>query len=358
MTDLFYNPSSPYLPATKVRRDFEDARHRLAVTIGGKADEIIITAGATESINLALTAAIDGHVVSSSIEHHAVLNAVKTMDYTLVDPAPSGLISPDSIQQAIRPDTRLVSIALANNEIGTIQPLRKIAEIVNTERQNRLASGSTTPIWLHTDASQCPGAIDVNVARLGVDMMTLNAAKCYGPKQVGLLWRRASIELRPILRGGGQEMGLRSGTENVAGTVGFAVAMERAEKSRKSENQRLSELRDSMQQKLKNAFPDMLVSGHAKKRLPGFLHIAFPDLDAERLIFALESRGVMLATGSACAANSGTRSHVLTAIGLDDATADGSLRISLGKSNSAEDIALASTILIEEVQREKSRVAV
>lgn len=356
MTEMFYNPSSPYLPATKVRRDFQGARHRLAVVIGGKADEIIMTAGATESINLALTAAADGHVVSSTIEHHAVLNAVKTLDHTLVNPEPSGLISLDSIKNAIRPDTQLVSIALANNEIGTVQPLRKIAEIVNAERQSRLTAGSTTPIWLHTDASQCPGAVDVNVARLGVDMMTLNAAKCYGPKQVGLLWRRAGIKLQPILRGGGQEMGLRSGTENVAGTVGFAVAMERAEKSRKSENKRLSELRDDLQARLENAFPGMIVSGHAKKRLPGFLHIAFPGLDAERLIFALESRGIMLATGSACAANSGTRSHVLTAIGLDDATADGSLRLSLGKLNSDENIAEAAEILIEEIQREKARM--
>lgn len=355
-TDLFYNPSSPYMPANRVRQDFEAARHRLAVAIGGKPDEVILTAGATESIRLALTAAQRGHVVSSTIEHHAVINNVKPLSHSLVDPQSSGIVTPESIQSAITSDTRLVTVALANNEIGTVQSLRSIADVVDAERQKRLASGSKQPIWLHTDASQCPGVIDINTARLGVDMMTLNAAKCYGPKQVGLLWRRSSVELQPILYGGGQEMGLRSGTENVAGAIGFAEALERSEKSRKTYSHQLAEMRDGLQSKLATKFDDMVVSGSQKKRLPGFLHIAFPGLDAERLVFALEARGVLVATGSACAANSGTRSHVLTAIGLDDETADGSLRISLGKMNTPQMIDEAASILIEEIQREKDRV--
>lgn len=355
LTELFYNPSSPYLPANKVKQDYEAARHRLALTIGAKPDEIIMTAGATESIRLALTAASEAHVVSSSIEHHAVINNVKLMSHTFVDPQSDGLIDPNAIKEAIRSNTQLVTVALANNEIGTVQSLRKIAEAVEDERQGRLSKGSRVPIWLHTDASQCPGVIDINTARLGVDMMTLNAAKCYGPKQVGLLWRRAGVVLRPILSGGGQEMGLRSGTENVAGAVGFAEALARAEKKRKSHSQSLSEMRDKLQTRLVAEFEDMVVSGSQKKRLPGFLHIAFPGLDAERLVFALESRGVLVATGSACAANSGTRSHVLTAIGLDDATADGSLRISLGATNDSEMIDRAADILVEEIRREKDR---
>lgn len=355
LTELFYNPSSPYLPANKVKQDYEAARHRLALTIGAKPDEIIMTAGATESIRLALTAASEAHVVSSSIEHHAVINNVKLMSHTFVDPQSDGLIDPNAIKEAIRSNTQLVTVALANNEIGTVQSLRKIAEAVEDERQERLSKGSRVPIWLHTDASQCPGVIDINTARLGVDMMTLNAAKCYGPKQVGLLWRRAGVVLRPILSGGGQEMGLRSGTENVAGAVGFAEALARAEKKRKSHSQSLSEMRDKLQTRLVAEFEDMVISGSQKKRLPGFLHIAFPGLDAERLVFALESRGVLVATGSACAANSGTRSHVLTAIGLDDATADGSLRISLGATNDSEMIDRAADILVEEIRREKDR---
>lgn len=355
LTELFYNPSSPYLPANKVKQDYEAARHRLALTIGAKPDEIIMTAGATESIRLALTAASEAHVVSSSIEHHAVINNVKLMSHTFVDPQSDGLIDPNAIKEAIRSNTQLVTVALANNEIGTVQSLRKIAEAVEDERQERLSKGSRVPIWLHTDASQCPGVIDINTARLGVDMMTLNAAKCYGPKQVGLLWRRAGVVLRPILSGGGQEMGLRSGTENVAGAVGFAEALARAEKKRKSHSQSLSEMRDKLQTRLVAEFEDMVISGSQKKRLPGFLHIAFPGLDAERLVFALESRGVLVATGSACAANSGTRSHVLTAIGLDDATADGSLRISLGATNDSEMIDRAANILVEEIRREKDR---
>ena len=354
-SEKFYNPSSPYAPAVEIRHEYEAAKHRIAMVIGAKPTDITMTAGATESINLAMTAARDGHVVTTTIEHAAVLESTKQYDHTLIAVSPKGLVAPDTVAAALRADTRVVSIGLANNEIGTIQSLRTIAESIQQERYRRGENGNTTPIWLHTDASQGVGQIDINIARLGVDMLTLNASKCYGPKQTALLWHRPDVILQPLMVGGGQERGLRSGTENVAAVVGFATALELAEKDRKHEAHRLSTLRDRLQFELQDAFATMLVSGHPKKRLPGSLHVVFSGIDAERLVFALEMRGVLVATGSACAANSGTRSHVLTALGITDAQADGSLRLTLGRLNDDASIDTAAAIIIEEVTREMER---
>lgn len=355
-SDYFYNPSSPYSPAVKVRSDYEEAKHRIAQAIGAKPDELVMTAGATESINLAF-GSVTGHVVTANIEHHAVLAAAELHDHTLVLSDSRGFISADSVKQAITDQTQLVSIALANNELGTIQPIRDIAQVVKNEREARLTRGDTTPIYLHTDASQGVGQIDINVARLGVDMLTLNAAKIYGPKQVGLLWSSSHVRITPQIVGGGQERGLRSGTENVTGTIGFAKALELASEHRNFESSRLSELRDTLQDSLVAAFPQAVISGHAKHRLSGHLHISFPDLDAERIVFALENRHVLVATGSACAANKGTRSHVLTAIGLAPEIADGSLRLTLGHLSNKENTAEAARIIIEEITREYARTA-
>ncbi len=354
-SDLFYNPSSPYAPALQIRREYEAAKQRLASTIGGKGDELIVTAGATESINLAF-GSIGGHVVTANIEHHAVLGAAKLHDHTIVKADNRGSISADVIKTALTPTTRLVSIALANNEVGTIQPLRDISTVIAAERTRRLNEGDMTPIYLHSDASQGAGQLDINVARLGVDLLTLNAGKVYGPKQVGVLWAASHVRLTPQIVGGGQERGLRSGTENVAGLIGFTRAMELAEKHRKSESERLSTLRDFLQERLETAFGDMVISGHPKRRLSGHLHVSFPCIDAERLVFALESRGVLVATGSACAANKGTRSHVLEAIGCTPEIADGSLRLTLGHLSDDESVSMAARIIIEEVSRERERV--
>lgn len=353
-SDAFYNPSAPYAPAVRVRRAYEDAKHTIARVIGAKPDDLVMTAGATESINLAF-ASTTGHLITASIEHHAVLAAAGRRDATYIHPDEKGVVSADAIKVAIQPNTQLVSIALANNELGTIQPLRDIAEVVRMERQRRLAEGDHTPIYLHSDASQGVGQLDVNVARLGVDLLTLNAAKVYGPKQVGLLWAAPSVILVPTIVGGGQERGLRSGTENVAGVIGFAKALELANDHRKFESDRLAKLRDAMQTKLLEAFPAAVISGNMRHRLAGHLHISFPGLDAERVLFSLETRGVLVATGSACAANKGTRSHVLTAIGLAPEVADGSLRLTLGHLSKEENIPRATAAIIEEVQREYER---
>lgn len=353
-SDSFYNPSAPYAPAVKVRREYEAAKQVIARAIGAKSDDLVMTAGATESINLAF-ASVTGHVITSNIEHHAVLAAARRHEATFVEADERGIVSAEKIKAALTSETQLVSIALANNELGTIQPLRDIAEVVRHERERRLAAGDHTPLYLHSDASQGVGQLDVNVARLGVDLLTLNAAKVYGPKQVGLLWAASSVVLEPTIVGGGQERGLRSGTENVAGVIGFAKAMELASDHRKFEADRLHALRDSLQAKLTDAFPEAVLSGNLKHRLAGHLHVSFPGLDAERVLFALEMRGVLVATGSACAANKGTRSHVLTAIGLAPEVADGSLRLTLGHLSNEENIARAGDILIEEIRKEYER---
>lgn len=355
-SEAFYNPSSPYAPAVKVRRDYEAAKASIAAIIGAKSGELTMTAGATESINLAFGSG-HGHVVTTAIEHQSVLAAAARHEHSLVEVDHNGRVDPARIRDAVRPDTWLVSVALANNEIGTIQPLSRIAEIIREVRTQRLADGNTTPLYLHSDASQGAGQLDLHVTRLGVDMLTLNAAKVYGPKQVGLLYAARSVRLQPQIVGGGQEAGLRSGTENVAGVIGFAEALSQADRRRHGEIMRLSELRDNLQKRLTDAFPEAVISGHHKHRLAGHLHISFPGLDAERLIFGLEARGVLLATGSACAANKGTRSHVLTAIGLDPSVADGSLRISLGKSTDQAAIDHATEAIIAEVTRETERLA-
>ena len=354
-SDSFYNPSSPYLPAVQVRREYESAKHQIASAIGCKADELIMTAGATESINLAF-AGVKGHVVTSEIEHHAVLAATGRHEHTLVKPADRGRINADAVKNAITDSTELVSIGLANNELGTIQPIRAIAATIEEIREKRVAAGNKTPLLFHSDASQGFGLIDIHVSRLGVDLLTLNAAKIYGPKQVGLLFKKPTVDLAPVVVGGGQESGLRSGTENVAGVIGFAEAARLAVKRRTSEATRLGELRDKLQDGLERAFSDMEVLGDQRHRLPNFLTISFPGVDAERLIFLLEAKGVLVATGSACAANKGTQSHVLKAIGLSDDAIDGSLRLSLGKQTTEEMIDQALEYIIEAVNTEKKRV--
>ncbi|OYX44062.1 hypothetical protein B7Y94_00585 [Candidatus Saccharibacteria bacterium 32-49-12] len=337
-SELFFNPSSPYAQAVKVKRDYTEAKRRIAQNLGVQADELVMTAGATESINIAFSAA-RGKILVSSVEHSATLSAAKKAGDLIKIPANNrGRISPESLSRLMSPDVTFVSVGLVNNELGTVQPIEDIGRIIEVERQRRIASGENNPLIFHCDASQATALIDIKIKRLGVDLLTLSAAKVYGPKQVGLLWVKPGILLAPTIVGGGQENGLRSGTENVAGVIGFATALELASKRRSGERQRLQNSSDS------------------KKGLVNFLHISFPGLDAERLIFWLESRGVMVATGSACAANKGTRSHILEAIGMDDRAIQGSLRISLGRLSTEENIENATRLIIEAVNLEQARV--
>ncbi len=356
-SEQFYNPSALYEPAIEVRNAYEHARHELAMALGAKQHEIIVTAGASESINLALRGSIAVHgglVACAGIEHLAVLETARELGIQDISISNKGLVTADAVQQAITSETTVVSVGFINNELGTVQPLRDIAEVVHQERQRRLRDGEQRPLLLHTDASQAAGLLDCSVSRLGVDMMTLNAAKCYGPKQVGLLWTKAGTKLHPIVTGGGQELSIRAGTENVAGTVGFARALSLASTHRKTESSRIANLRDALERGILSSINEVVVNGHAKRRAPHILHISVPGLDGERAVFALDQAGVLAATGSACAANSGLRSHVLVAAGFDDAHADGSLRFSLGKYTTEHEIERSISIIIEVVRRELS----
>ena len=206
---------------------------------------------------------------------------------TFVGVNEKGRVDPRDIKKSVTPQTTLVSVGLVNNETGTVQDIKAIAKVISDERQNRVKKGNPTPIYLHTDASQAVGILDINVARLGVDMMTLNGAKIYGPKQTGVLYLNSSIDLQPIIAGGGQERGLRSGTENVANIIGLGVAIEIAERKRKTEVERLQKIRLQMLDILLENFNDLIVIGDQKHHAPHILTVACPALDAERILFAL-----------------------------------------------------------------------
>ena len=355
-SDKFYNPSSPYSPAVEVKRDYQNAKQRIAQALGVGADELVMTAGATESINLAFSASYQRNLVAN-IEHQSVIEAAKKLNGTIfVEADHKGFISPELVKRELAPDVSMVSIALANHELGTIQPIAEIAEIVKNERERRRLINDKTPLLFHTDASQALSLVDVKPNRLGVDLLTLSASKIYGPKQVGLLWVRPGIKLKPSIVGGGQEAGLRSGTENVAGVIGFAVAVELASKRREGEIRRLKVFRDKLATELLTSCPDMVISSDNKKSLVSYLNVSFPGIDAERLVFKLESKGVLVATGSACSANKGNQSTVLRAIGLDNQLIDGSLRLTLGRLTSESDVEQASKLIIEAVQQEKARL--
>lgn len=355
-SEYFFNPSSPYAPSVMVRRDYQAAKARIARCLGVGGDELVVTAGATESVNLAFSSS-RGVSLISSIEHDSVLRAAKSRgNVRFVQPTRKGKIDPELLRQSLRSDVSFISIALANHELGYLQPIEAIAQVVKEERLRRQASGETVPLVFHTDASQAAALVDLKVKRLGVDLLTLSAAKVYGPKQVGLLWVRPGVKLTPSIVGGGQENGLRSGTENVAGVVGFAAAIALASKRRGSEMKRLRSLRNLLAERLLAELPDSIVSSDNKKSLVNFLNISFPGIDAERLVFLLEKRGVLVATGSACAANSDRKSHVLTAIGLSDNEINGSLRLTLGRLNDEAQIMRAAEEIIRAVQLERERM--
>lgn len=357
LTERFWNPSAPYARAREARDDVERARGTIARLIGARPDNLVFTAGATEANNLAF-AAVEGHVVVDAIEHESVLACAGTHARRTVRVATDGLVDPAVVARAIRPDTELVSVELANGEVGCVQPVREIARVVAAERSRRLEAGEDVPLYLHTDASQAAGALAVNVGSLGVDLLTLSAAKIYGPKQVGLLWASDDVRLRPLVYGGGQEGGVRSGTENVAGIVGFARALELACERRGEEARRLAALRERLREGICGRVPWVVVSGprSPKRRLPGLLHVAFAGIEARRLVIALERAGVSVGTGSACAASRMRVSHVLDAIGMPRPLAEGSLRLTLGRPTTEEDVDYAAAAIAEAVRAEAARL--
>lgn len=337
--DSFYNPSALYGAAVKTNGVLETARRHIAKMLGVKSTEVIFTAGGTEANNLALLGVAntqsEGHIVVSALEHESVLGPAEYLQsqgygVSKVQPAPDGLIDPAQIVQAITDNTVLVSVMYANNEIGTVQPIREIAKGLQAIRDTRRKTGNKRPLYFHTDACQASNYLDLQVSRLGVDMMTLNASKIYGPKQVAVLVAGSHVDLVPLIYGGGQERGLRSGTENITNPLGFAAALTKTIDYRKEEAGRLSKIQQETMKKLEQ-LPGVTINGHQKRRLPNNIHITIAGADNERLLYLLDEKGFMIATGSACSASSETSSHVLLAIGLDDAAARSSLRITMGR---------------------------
>ena len=350
-SEKFFNPSAPYLPAKHVREDYEKAKADLAHVIGAKGDDLIITSGATEANNLAFTAVPENSaVLILETEHASVLNLGKKLKTKFIKVDKNGRIDLEDFKKQLDKNVGFVSVALANNELGTIQPLAEIAELIKKEREDRLINNNPLPIVFHSDASQALNLVPISVARLGIDLLTINSAKIYGPKGVGALYVGHQVSLKPISEGGGQEKGLRSGTENVAGLIGFTAAT--AEINQNGSRKHYEKLRQILKSELKKSEIEPLFLGSEKHQLANFCPVCFPGLDAERLIFCLEEDEIYLSTGAACAASKGEPSHVLRAIGLSDQEIKGSLRISLGKDNTEEDMKIAGQKIVAAVKKE------
>jgi cysteine desulfurase len=354
----FGNASSVHAFGRRARELVEVARERVAAAVGASPSELVFTGGGTEADNLALkgaSAKLRGHgrhVVVSAFEHHAVLDAAARLDkegfdVTVVPVPPSGVLDPAAVAAAVEARTIVVSVMAVNNEIGTIQPIAEIVEEVKAANSNTL---------VHTDAVQALGNLPVDVFAWGVDLAAFAAHKLGGPKGVGALFVRTGIPLEPLIHGGGQERGLRSGTLNVAGIAGFGVAAEIAAKEVHEKAERLGELRGKLLDGLRNALPEVVVNGELERRVAGNLNVSIPGADGEALLLLLDQAGIACSSGSACASGALDPSHVLLAIGVPPALAAASLRFSLGRSSTQADIDAVLDALPDAVERAR-RVA-
>ena len=345
-SEKFHNPSSTYTPALETKAALEDARKTMAMFLSAKPTEITFTAGGTEANNLAIigtaTKHPGGHIITTATEHDSVLKPIEYLGQngwktTFVMPGKDGLVEPDELLGAVTDETVLLSVIYANNEVGTIQPLNKIAAGLAEIKRARLKRGIERPIYLHTDAAQATQYLDMHPSRLGVDMLSFNSDKIHGPKQCGTLFIKSGTLINPLIFGGDQEKGLRSGTPNVPAAVGFAEAIKIAEEIKPKEIDRIRKLRD----KLHDAVLEIdgaVVNGTMKKRLPNNLHVTFPGVDNERLLLQLEQRGIIAASGAACSASSEEPSHVLRSMSMTDELIRSSIRFSLGRETTEQDI--------------------
>ena len=336
LTGNYGNPSSIHSFGQQARAAVEEARAEVARLLNCRASEVVFTGGGTEADNLAVLGAVraavrrDGgrkHVVSSQIEHHAVLNACQALEkdgveVTYLPVGSDGVVDPDNVRRALRPETVLVTIMYANNEIGTIQPIAEIAAIARTHGA-----------LMHTDAVQAAGKISLDAKALGVDLLTISGHKIYGPKGVGALYGRRSTRLEPLSYGGHHERDRRPGTENVAGIVGLGRAAALARRSLASESVRLAALRNRLECGILERVGEAAVSGDLTRRVPNTSSICFDYVEGEALVIALDLKGVACSTGAACSSGAIEPSHVLTAIGLRPEQARASLRFSLGRQN-------------------------
>jgi cysteine desulfurase len=350
LKDHFGNPSSIHAPGRAAREAIEESRERVAHLIGARPSEILFTSGGTEANNLAVQGtahALEGkgnHIVTSVIEHPSVLNVCRGLEirgfsvtYLSVDRW--GLVDPDHVSNALTKKTVLISIMHGNNEIGTIEPIKEIQRIA-----------AEKGIIFHTDAVQTAGKIPLDVKGLAVDLMSLSAHKICGPKGIGALYIREGIELSPLLFGGHQERGVRSGTENVASIVGFGKACELAEKGLKIEQERMTKLRDLLQERILTGCRNCIVNGHPEKRLNHVLSVSVTGLEGESMVREMDNKGFFISSGSACTSHSVEISHVINALGLPREQARGTVRFSLGLRNTRKQIELSAKVFLAVVE--------
>ena len=338
LTGEFGNPSSHHALGYAAAEALKQARASVAESLGCRAGEVIFTAGGTEGDNLAIKGIAlanprGRHIVTTAIEHEAVIESceflrrVNGFEITYLPVDRFGIVDLDAANSALRDDTTLCSVMLANNEVGTIQPVAEIA-----------AAAHAKGVPMHTDAVQAAGALDLDVKTLGVEAMSLSGHKIGAPKGTGILYLKSRVQVEPVLHGGGQEKGRRSGTENVAGAVGIALALRLAGQGRADRMERMAALRDELIRGVLEAVPSAVLTGHPKKRLPGSASFCFPGTSGEAVLLSLEERGIVCSSGSACAAGSDEPSHVLMAMGYERVVAQTAVRFSVGDSVRAEEI--------------------
>ncbi len=353
-SEKFGNASSIYGSGQEAKVALEEAREKVAEILGASASEIFFTSGGTESDNLALKGTAFGngkrgkHIITSKIEHPAVLESCKFLEkegfevtYLPVDS--QGFVHPEDLRKTIREDTTLVSVMHANNEVGTIQPIEELSKV--TEERGA---------YFHTDAVQTVGKIAMNLQRLNVDMLSMSGHKIYGPKGVGALYIRKGVRISPWAHGGHHERSRRAGTENVPCIVGFSKALELLNEEREKHNQHLRSLTEMFYRKLVESIPDVILHGDLNRRIPSTLSLSFKGVEGESVILSLDMKGVAVSTGSACSSGTLEPSHVLSAMGIDPAIAQGAIRFSFGKDNSMEDVEYVASILPEIVSRLRS----
>ena len=344
--NIYGNPSSIHKDGRKAKYAIYQARKKIAQILNCQSSEIIFTGSGTESCNLAIFGMAEnfsgkgGHIITSQIEHSAVLKPCQKLEkkgfrVTYLPVGRDGIVKISDLEKEIRPETFLFSIMYANNEIGTIQPIQEIGRLIKKANTNR---SSQSKIYFHTDACQATGFLNLNVNQLGVDLLTLNGSKIYGPKGTGMLYVKQGMPLKPLILGGGQEDGRRSGTENLAGIVGFAKALEIAQRNRKKESERLRKLRDYLISGIENKISKTFLNGHREKRLPNNANVSVLDIEGEAVLLWLDKYGISASTGSACDSQSLEPSHVILALKRPYEYAHGSLRFSLGKKTAKKDI--------------------
>lgn len=357
------NPSSLHLEGTTARKALDEARKEIATVLEAHSDEIIFTGGGTEGDNLAIIGVAHGllekkkivrpgHVITSVVEHQAVLESCRRLEkegweVTFLPVNEDGVVDLTSLKEALRPETILVSIMYANNEIGTIQPIREIAKIL---REHRKKLGTERLPYFHTDACQAPRFLPLTVEKLGVDLMTLNGSKIYGPKGIGCLYAKRNTFLSPVVYGGGQERGLRSGTENVPGAIGLAKALALVVDESKEEGEKASKIRNYFVDELRT-MPNVQINGSMTSRLPNNINVTFIGILGEWIVISLDAKGIACSTGSACSTHHKDDAHVIMALGHDRNYADSTVRFTLDRATTRKDIDFVIKCLEEIVEK-------